>query len=462
MDVNNKKIYENIICPFCFNEPNDGDGNPFSHEEVCFRISDASIKDDNSGTTDTSLSESVQMMLNNSKDKKSDTIKKNEYRKIRDNIYIDFWTGLNPDITQLLNPVIEPEKYNTDQYKKKYAKSGMLEAIIDEYGNRTTDRLCPYCHNSLPKNYGQFVTKFISVVGVTGCGKTVFISQLLKKFAELLANSCGIDATLSTYAEQFYRKQYPISSGKKLPESSQRNILKKDLITIDLAGAMLKNKVTLVLYDIAGENCVYPDRMEKFGPFICHANAILMLLDPYQFDSLTGDLPTRKRKSNDDEEMLAPNKVINIMYELFLKSKYGNEKADIPIALTFAQSDLLYNGDLFNRQSNIFHKIEYKTKGFQKNQHYNLSKDLERKVFIGSHKDVLLSAKSKFIFADCFAISSLGIDTKINESGILISRDSIPHRIEEPLLWVLNKFGYIREIQSSGIKSNKKKKGLFK
>ncbi len=39
-------------------------------------------------------------------------------------------------------------------------------------------RLCPYCHNKLIRNFGKKKTKYIAVVGVTNSGKTTFLSAV--------------------------------------------------------------------------------------------------------------------------------------------------------------------------------------------------------------------------------------------------------------------------------------------
>ena len=48
----------------------------------------------------------------------------------------------------------------------------------------------PHCHNPLPlPNYGKYPTIFISVVGITTCGKTVYLNQLLTRLAMAMQNT---------------------------------------------------------------------------------------------------------------------------------------------------------------------------------------------------------------------------------------------------------------------------------
>jgi len=434
--------FDEITCPFCFNDRKyGGNGQPFSHEEVCFRISDESVEMDSSGM-DTSWSAGAASLLSEETDiKEQETTF--DFKQKPDDEYMKFWKGLSADIPARMNPVLKPGEYTIDENTSYAEGSGMLESALDPKGNMTTERLCPYCHNPLPKNYGQYETKFIAVVGITSCGKTVFLSQMLKKCEDLLSMSCGVSATLSLYARRFHSKLFPIRTNRPLPGFTTRGELKKELITIDLSGAQMIRPITLVLYDIAGENCIDASKMEKYGPFIRHSDAILMLLDPYQFENLLPELPPLTQQGSDDDEFAyEPSEVIITMYEAFLKSRYGGQPAKTPIALTLAKSDLLLNGSLFNEKSHIFQTIQYPTKGFRSDLHRNLSMDLKRRNVVS--KALVTTAEDKFQDSDFFAVSALGLDSHI-EGNVLKSDSAVPHRIEEPLLWILYKFGFIPE-----------------
>ena len=64
-----------------------------------------------------------------------------------------------------------------------------MVAAMDDFGKPTYRRVCPYCHNPLPMGFGKHRVKNISIIGITGAGKTVYISQLLKGMTEYAAKS---------------------------------------------------------------------------------------------------------------------------------------------------------------------------------------------------------------------------------------------------------------------------------
>lgn len=91
-----------------------------------------------------------------------------------------FWEMLDPDANG-----VGADGLVRDQ-------DGFAIRVYDRYSDRATPvtRLCPHCHNPLPlPNYGKYPTIFISVVGITTCGKTVYLNQLLTRLAMAMQNT---------------------------------------------------------------------------------------------------------------------------------------------------------------------------------------------------------------------------------------------------------------------------------
>ena len=75
---------------------------------------------------------------------------------------------------------------------------GMVTHVELKTGERCNRRVCPYCHNPLPANYGKSNQKFVSLIGITNAGKTVYLSQLLyrlKTYAALAGLSAVVNAS---------------------------------------------------------------------------------------------------------------------------------------------------------------------------------------------------------------------------------------------------------------------------
>ena len=51
--------------------------------------------------------------------------------------------------------------------------------VVDRFGNRTSQKICPECHHNLPLTSGKYPNLFISMMGNTGSGKTVYMASMI-------------------------------------------------------------------------------------------------------------------------------------------------------------------------------------------------------------------------------------------------------------------------------------------
>ena len=96
------------------------------------------------------------------------------------------------------------------------------------------------------------------------------------------------------------------------------------------------NKVkedTIVLYDIAGENCRKAGDMVRFARFIGHSDGLILLIDPKQLNFVVND--------NADEDVDAPSLALNTLYAVL--EKVENKKCTIPIAVCISKSDQCFD-----------------------------------------------------------------------------------------------------------------------
>ena len=56
-------------------------------------------------------------------------------------------------------------------------------AVRDSYGNESSDKICPRCHNPLPLLVGHYPSVILTLMGNTGSGKTVYIARLVQQLA---------------------------------------------------------------------------------------------------------------------------------------------------------------------------------------------------------------------------------------------------------------------------------------
>ena len=96
---------------------------------------------------------------------------------------------------------------------------GVIVAVRDDRGNVTANKICPYCHHSIPPYSGFYPSVFINLMGNTGSGKTIFMSrlvQLLFHRALLPGYSLTCEAN-NNQASQEYQRRFDILSGEIRP-----------------------------------------------------------------------------------------------------------------------------------------------------------------------------------------------------------------------------------------------------
>ena len=343
-------------------------------------------------------------------------------------------------------------------------KDGFLAGMIDSKGNKSDIRICPHCHNQLPFNFGKHPVKYIAIVGITSSGKTVYLSQFLKGLFNNLSDIGFFQVDGMGDAENFW-KLNAVKKGNRLPMG---NVTDKLTLPIAITIQNEKNEVyTLVFYDIAGENCVKPDQMKKYGPFIVNTDGIIMIVDPSQFPGLLSDT------DDTEDETINPGKVLEAMYHAFVAAKCKEGKCDVPIAVALSKSDLLRpNFQYRNYQVNMFQNIDYtlyKPKGFPYNDYLNISAEVERLLKnVRTGRTFVDSVKKSFTKNDFFAFSALNVEPvaeKDKESGdiyYVLEEDPETVRIEEPFNWLLYQLGILKKTEKvEEIQKPKKLLGIF-
>jgi len=445
-----KPIKPRIIkCPYCFKE--------FAHDEVHFKAmtlkegSQWGGADDDFGAEDDDDFDPFSDLddLEGGEDEGPGDGSVDElFQEKPDLQFKNFWSIYSNELEwEYANyPVITKEDRRMLDGGYHCDSDGFVDSARDCYGVETRERICPYCHNPLPANYGKYKVHFIATVGITSSGKTVYLSQLLKRMDMYMTNVNLVTLDMTPANEQFL-EEHPVEKDKPLPLGTPPGTLSAPLFYVVLGNEYH----TLVFYDVAGEDCVKANEMHKYGPFIKNADGIIMILDPKQFAVV----------NTSGDKVAKPNAVLQAMFNAFIGGSRG--KSTVPLALALSKSDVLERQHLFHinikDNSNIFRDIEYdpKNPGFDIKQYRNLMGEVRnflKEIPEGRATTNVLDRC--FSRAGLFAFSSLNCDVKEEEMVIAgeVKKVSIPmahpnpRRIEEPLLWLLSEFGIIQKLDA--------------
>lgn len=429
-----KNRWEHIKCPYCFEE--------FSHTQVSFRSETKFTSDyiseremEYEREEDETKKVNLKLMIENAK----------KYEIKHDRTYGAFWGRMvgdeNYENDQCCRmPVITPEEAN----QLIFDEDGFLEAVKDGAGKKTERRICPYCHNLLPRFYGKYEIRFLSVVGITASGKTVYLSQLINNLEEDLYK-VGCSVIYSTEALEF-KKNHIVRKGYPLPAGTVVRFVPPLYFTIQG-----KRNVTLVAYDIAGEACVDVERIATYGSFIKNSDGLIMLVDPGQFKGLHAMLESSSNQISSDDEKASPTAVLSAVHGAFMGGH--NAASTVPLAVVISKSDMLFEAtDAFGEclipyGSNIRQDVSQRPdKSFNEMEYGNVNADITMLVsnqFPALHETVTRN----FTNYGYFAVSALGCDVEPTDGASGANwtpvTDPMPMRIEEPLCWILKKWDVI-------------------
>ncbi|MGN1139241.1 MAG: hypothetical protein ACI4RM_07315 [Ruminococcus sp.] len=427
-----REIYNHIKCPYCFKE--------FAHNQVLFRAAtffkEVDLDPDGKGET-------LEEIEFNMPDGPAKTKRIDEYRRRKvfllrdDENYTQFWsefgstteksTGIDSSVPDYKRPIIYPSVNLVVPMGAVLDEEGFTYKIEDCYGRESYDRVCPYCHNPLPNNYGKHPVNFLSVIGISEAGKTVFLSKLIENIGDYAAKLNMSALPASNNSRQFV-KDNKIAKNVPLPGATViKNMSQPLFYNLTYMDKGVKKNRIFVIYDIAGENCSDSHLIEKYGKFVKNSHGLIVLLDPRQIKSLGGT------SENLTESVLAT-----------LKNTITNtERVSTPLALCISKSDTLkQNGCL---PDICFEDVRTVENRYFCARDYNIISNEIYKLFDDKDKKINVELNHSYKNFNYFAFTTLNCSaTKDKDGRTYPDREPDPKRIEEPLFWLFNQFGYIK------------------
>ena len=330
--------------------------------------------------------------------------------------------------------------------------SRRLEAVCPHCKHPTGRRACPNasCARDLPSGYCDQPNKIIALFGAIASGKSTYVTVLIRELRRWLteergaAMTPGDDETAAHYRDDMETPLY--KDGLVLdrtPEMAPDVALAPLVYCLSVTdkGRFCRSSrrlVTLVFFDTAGEDMSDKAKRQKYGAYVAAASGVIFIVDPTEFDGARGDLmPAADRRRNPGATV--GEKTVMEITRWFEEMNPGRKsRLTVPACLVLSKIDRLppaLSRDL------VLHRVP-EHRGVLDTRDREAVHD-EVKALLRRWGSTLDEIEQRYHTVGFFAMSALGAapnQERLSPTGVR------PHRVADPLLWLLAEFGLVAKV----------------
>lgn len=308
-------------------------------------------------------------------------------------------------------------------------------------GHPILDRVCA-CGERLPTGYASHGGSVVAVVGAVGAGKTTYLTVLVRVMREVVAGRLGVTfGAADDDSDRRYREleNQLYDEGRALPgtQAETRRNPRRPLIFKLERGGRQRRTTFLLFYDTAGDDLEDEAHAQHVAAYLSVARGMIFLVDPSHLDVGT-DLADTSR-SGRPTGVPGPRDVLEYATRPLPLGRRGmrrRTRIQVPVAVTLTKVDAL--AESLKRQSAIHRpgSFEHPDPDDRAAVHEQVRALLHR---WNSGLEERLSINYETV--GYFGVSPLGAALE----GGLVPDDGVrPHRVADPLLWILDRIGAIR------------------
>ena len=313
-----------------------------------------------------------------------------------------------------------------------------------------TTRVCPVCHTPWPSTFTAD-SPLIGLVGVRGSGKTIMLSVLTQELTTTIQRR--FDAAIHPtgnrrLVSRLASWRSDMGRGGPLPAQTeayqrvatgQRDSAEPAVFEWQAADGRNRQRSTIFsFYDAAGEDLASTDRTRELS-YLAATDGLILLLDPFGFSG-NHDLA---RSKGVDEGLLhdRPEDVLRNVIELLRQAdRVGSgKKVSRPLAVVVSKIDAFF--DAIDEDSPL-RRPSADAPYFDEAESLEVHEHVATLLDEWSGGALLRMLELNFSTYRLFAASALGAEPDYvrrtaNPRGVL------PHRVAEPLLWLMARRGFL-------------------
>lgn len=321
-------------------------------------------------------------------------------------------------------------------------------APCPDCGVSTGIRACPVCHTPLPANYMDARTPLLGLVGGKNAGKTVYTTVLVHEIRNNLRRRFEADidiageqagAASARWFDQYHDELFDRGSLFESTPSAAGGIRTPVVIKWrQQRRSLVGGHRTSVLsfFDSAGEDLTTQELVNNQA-YLGATGGLIVLLDPFQLPRARDHVA-----APDERDAEPPLNVLSRITEM-LRNTGGlrdGSRIRTPVAVVFSKIDAFFGmfpADHPLRQEPETGPHYDEASGDDTHEHVRALLDK-----LGAD-DVDAHLRAHYRTFRYFAVSSLGAEPEYERKRV-DSGGVRPFRVEEPLLWLLARFGIVR------------------
>ncbi|MFF2328463.1 MULTISPECIES: hypothetical protein [unclassified Streptomyces] len=319
---------------------------------------------------------------------------------------------------------------------RRSAADPLLSAALCGTCGRTTSRPhCGRCDERLPEGYLRDRSRVVVLAGPAGSGRSTFTAVALHELRHRLGEELGValmprdDRTATDVHRRYEQPLY--EDARLLPA------------TLPPGGPLVhrlsrrtgrrEQALSLVLLDTSGRQFAGGEPAEGELRRLAGADAIVLLLDPRD---LTGAVPRPGRRALTASSAQVVDRVLDRLRTVKARS-LDRGRIGIPVAVAVAKLDLVSpqlppNSPLHRRRS--------PGPGFDAVDRSAVDTELRALLALWQSDGIDQRLREACADHQLFAFSALGAAPRGDAAPPGGPR---PHRVEDPLLWLLHRFGLL-------------------
>ena len=323
-------------------------------------------------------------------------------------------------------------------------------------GQDTFRRVCPECHNQLPAQYVETPGRIVALVGAKNAGKSTYIAVLLHELEHRLGSelqtalvACD-DRTIDRYRRDF---AIPLFEEHRLLPTTQSAateirwpmVYQLSRTTEGRFRRRHDSSLTLVLFDTAGEDLGRRDLVDLHLRYLTAADAIIFLLDPLELPGAAADTRAEARSAGVTDPDANPLHILSRVTEILRSGKElrPGQRLKVPLAVALTKIDVLQPS--LAVQSPL-HRPRPRIARLDSDDREAVHEQV-RSLLHHWHADGLDHyLRHHYAEYGYFGLSALG---DLPRDGSVAPGGIRPYRVEDPLLWLLHRFGMLQATRKS-------------